>query len=106
MTYGSSEGRMSPLPVLRERVRVRACPKPRATPGLRQALTPALSRSTGRGRSIGRTLTCIAGIPPGPARSRPAKPDLRAAFGVAATAAPAEQRVQPVPPGAGEHEAD
>src|SRR5215213_6832846 len=25
---------LSPLPVFRERVRVRACPKPRATPGL------------------------------------------------------------------------
>src|SRR5688572_16866609 len=40
----------SPLPVLRERDRVRACEKPRATSGLRQALTPTLSRSTGRGR--------------------------------------------------------
>src|SRR5688500_16989754 len=40
----------SPLPVLRDRDRVRACPKPRATPGLKQALTPTLSRSTGRGR--------------------------------------------------------
>src|SRR5687768_16424063 len=49
MTRPKSVGRSA---VLRERDRVRACTKPRSTLGFQQALTPTLSPSAGRGRSI------------------------------------------------------
>jgi hypothetical protein len=39
----------SPLPVLRDRVRVRACQKPEVTSGFRQALTPPSPGVPGEG---------------------------------------------------------
>src|SRR5438046_1418118 len=45
---------LSPLPVLRERVRVRVCPCDES-----HALTPALSRNTGRGSMCRRGFTLI-----------------------------------------------
>src|SRR5215213_9230229 len=48
-TYVGEQRLLLPLPVLRERVGVRACRKPEVTRGFGQALTLARSRSTGRG---------------------------------------------------------